>query len=137
MRNSTLCLGVLTLLCSVEVVFAAAPLPEVARAQFTTHMKKNSEPADKIVLLGNSVKEIFYFTELRNLTGKTVRHRWEFKGDVVAEFPIKVTGPRARVFSRMSLEGKKLGKWTALVVDQRGWVLKATQFEYVPAELAR
>ena len=72
-----------------------------------------------------------------NLTCKNVRHRWGFKGDVVAEFPIKVTGPRARVFSKMSLEGKKLGKWTALVVDQRGWVLKATEFEYVPAELAR
>ena len=136
MRNSILLLVAFMVIYSAELMSAAAPLPEVARAQFTTQIKENREPADEVVLLGNSVKEVYYFTDLRNLSGKTIKHRWEYNGDVVAEFPIRVTGPRARVFSKMSLDGK-LGKWTALVVDHRGWVLKATQFESVPAELAR
>jgi len=108
----------------------------VARAQFTTAIK-NREPIDHVVLLGNDVPEVYYFTDLRHLHGKTITHRWEFNGDVVKDIPLKVEGPRWRTQSRMLLDPKMLGKWTVLVLDQTGLVLKATMFEYVPAELAR
>lgn len=130
-------LFVALLLASGQLLSATTLKPEVARAQFTTHIKENREPADNVVLLGNSVKEVFYFTDLRNLSGKTVKHRWEHNGEVIAEFPLKVKVPRARMHSSLTLDKKKLGKYTALVVDESGWVLKATQFEYIPAALAR
>jgi hypothetical protein len=109
---------------------------KVARAQFTTAIK-NREPVDQVVLLGNDVPEVYYFTDLRHLNGKTITHRWEFNGDVVKDIPLKVEGPRWRTQSRMLLDPKMLGKWTVLVLDQTGLVLKATMFEYVPAGLAR
>jgi len=111
-------------------------LAKVARAQFTTAIN-NHEPVDHVVLLGNDVPEIYYFTDLRHLNGQTVIHRWEYKGNVVKDIPLKVGGPRWRSQSRMLLDPKMLGKWTVLVLDETGLVLKATMFEYVPAGLAR
>ncbi|NOX42446.1 MAG: DUF2914 domain-containing protein [Gammaproteobacteria bacterium] len=115
---------------------ANKPLGSVARAQFTT-LIINKEPVDQVVLLGNDVTQVHYFTDLRHLTGQTITHRWEYNGDIVSDVSILVEGPRWRTYSRMILDPSLLGKWTALVVDESGWVLKATMFEYVPAQLAR
>ncbi len=115
---------------------ADKPIGSVARAQFTTSII-NKEPVDQVVLLGNDITQVYYFTDLRHLFGKTITHRWEYQGDIVADIPIEVEGPRWRTDSRMILDSSMLGKWTVLVMDDSGWVLKATTFEYVPAELAR
>ena len=100
---------------------------KVTRAQFTTAIK-NREPVDQVVLLGNDVPEVYYFTDLRHLNGKTITHRWEFNGDVVKDIPLNVEGPRWRTQSRMLLDPKMLGKRPVLVRDQTGLVLKTTIF---------
>lgn len=117
-------------------VSAVGVSENVSRAQFTTAIK-NREPVDLVVLLENDVSEVFYFTDLRQLSGQTITHRWEYNGKVVAEVPFKVTGRRYRMHTKVALDPKKLGKWTALVIDQAGWVLKASMFEVVPAGLPR
>jgi len=131
-------LNTILILSVSSVVSAAATKPagSVSRAQFTT-LIINKEPIDQVVLLGNDVEQVYFFTDLRQLSGKTIRHRWEYKGDLIADIPIKVGGPRWRTDSRMILDSSMLGKWTVLVIDEAGWVLKASNFEYVPAELAR
>lgn len=121
---------------TVVVASANKPTGSVARAQFTT-LIVNKDPVDQVVLLGNDITQVYYFTDLRNLSGKTITHRWEYRGDIVADIVIEVEGPRWRTDSRMILDSSMLGKWTVLVMDDSGWVLKATTFEYVPAELAR
>ena len=109
------------------------PSAEVSRAQFTTGIS-NREPVDKVVTLDNSETTIYYFTELRNLEGRTVFHRWEHAGRVISEVPFEVGGSRWRVFSKKTLKPAMTGKWTVLVLDQSGWPIHAGIFEYKAAE---
>ena len=63
-----------------------SPVPDayVARAQFTTDIV-DREPVDQVVSVGEDQRTIYFFTDLRNLQGRTVTHRWEFEGQVMQE----------------------------------------------------
>ncbi|MEW8239177.1 MAG: hypothetical protein AB2727_13375, partial [Candidatus Thiodiazotropha taylori] len=62
-----------------------SPVPDayVARAVFTTAVI-NREPVDQVVSLDENATEVSFFTDLRNLQGRTVIHRWEFEGEVIS-----------------------------------------------------
>jgi hypothetical protein len=138
--------GFFTLILMVLVSFSSiasaeepteSPVPDawVARAQFTTDVV-NREPVDQLVTVDGSYDSIYYFTDLRNLQGRTVTHRWEHNGWVASEVPFNVGGPRWRVYSRKSLKPNMPGKWTVVVVDESGWPLHASIFEYLPQQSA-
>ncbi len=113
----------------------APPLPEnarIARAQFTTEIV-NREPTNQIVALDNSHTEIFFFTDIRHLEGRTIRHLWVYNGEVMSEVVFAVNGPRWRVNSRKELDPSMTGKWTVWVVDETDWPLGASIFLYYPA----
>lgn len=112
-----------------EETVAEKPEGRVERAQFT-HAIENREPVDLVTILPNDETEIHFFTDLRQLEGRTVTHRWEYQGKVMAEVPFEVGGPRWRVYSSKTLLPSQLGKWTVVVVDQSGWPLHAEMFEY-------
>ena len=101
----------------------------VERAMFTTAVE-NREPVDQVAILPDTEEQVFFFTDLRGLQGHTIVHRWEYQGQVMAEVSFDVNGPRWRVFSLKSLNPGQLGKWTAIVVDESGWPLRAAIFEY-------
>ena len=91
------------------------------------------EPQDELTRVGNDLPEIFYFTELRDLEGDTVVHRWEWNGQVMAEVSFQVGGPRWRVNSSKSLDASWLGQWSVSVLDGAGQVLSQQEFEVVEA----
>lgn len=128
-------LTVLLIFTSVSGLPVEAPVqPEkpdgwVERAMFATAVE-NHEPVDRIAILPETEEQVFFFTDLRGLQGRTVTHRWEYQGKVMAEVPFEVKGPRWRVFSLKSLDPGQLGKWTAIVVDESGWPLRAAIFQY-------
>jgi hypothetical protein len=104
----------------------------VKRAVFTTAIK-NREPTNDIRKLRNTQHKIYYFTEIRSMQGKMVKHRWVYKGKVMAEVKFKVKGPRWRVYSSKRLEGNWLGDWAVLTVDQNGTILSKNRFSYTRA----
>ncbi len=106
-----------------------SPVPDayVARAIFTSGVV-NREPVDQLVSVGKDQDEIYFFTDLRNLQGRAVKHRWEFEGQFMGELEFKVGGPRWRVYSRKTLYPGVTGKWTVLVLDESGWPLHASIF---------
>ncbi len=108
----------------------------VERALFTTAVE-NHEPQDKVSMLANSHRKIYYFTELRGMAGQTVTHRWKYDGKVVAKVHFKVKGMRWRVQSSKRLEPHLLGVWSASVVDASGRTLSTTTFSYAPAAKAK
>ncbi len=116
-----------------EILESPVPDAGVARAQFTTGIS-DREPVDQVVTLDNSVTSIYYFTELRNLQGRSISHRWEYDGRVISEVPFAVEGPRWRVYSKKKLEPAMTGKWTVWVIDQSGWPIHAGIFEYTAVE---
>jgi hypothetical protein len=106
-----------------------SPVPDayVARALFTNGVVDH-EPVDQVVSVGEHQNSIYFFTDLRNLQGRTITHRWEFEGQFMGEIKFKVGGPRWRVYSKKTLNPGASGKWTVMVLDQSGWPLHASIF---------
>lgn len=106
----------------------------VTRSHLTSGMH-GREPADRLEssvrLTGDERRIVFYFTELRDLAGHTVVHRWERNGQVLTVLPFKVEGPRWRVYSNITLTSSKRGHWRVAVADTRGTVLASQDFDVV------
>lgn len=122
-----LSLGPLCLAAEEQVV----PDPEwqVARAQFTSGIR-NREPIDRLVVASPLIREVYFFTDLRHLQGRTVTHRWRYNGQVVSQVPFAVGGPRWRVNSKKEIDPDQVGEWSVTVVDQSGWPLYTELFRY-------
>ena len=101
----------------------------VARSTFTNGIA-DREPVDSINKLATSSNKIYYFSELRDMAGQTVTHRWEHNGKIMAEVPFTVGGDRWRVFSSKNLEDSWKGEWKVSVIDQSGGTLAVNTFRY-------
>ncbi len=106
---------------------------EVTRAVFTTGIK-DREPVDKITTLTNDKDKIYFFTEIHNMSGHIVKHRWVYNGKTMAEVEFGVGGPRWRVWSTKSLLPQWTGEWKVSVVDEAGKVLNESSFTYTKAK---
>ncbi len=102
---------------------------QVSRAQFTSAII-DREPIDSVLMLKNDIDKIYYFSELVNLKGKQVIHRWEYKGKMMAEVKFSVTSNRWRAYSSKILSPQLTGEWSVIVTNDAGWPLKTSLFEY-------
>ncbi|MEJ2610908.1 MAG: DUF2914 domain-containing protein [Candidatus Thiodiazotropha sp.] len=117
-----------------ELKTSLAPDAVVARALFTTNVVKR-EPVDQVVSAGEDLQSIYFFTDLRNLQGRVITHRWEFEGEFVRDVKFQVGGPHWRVYSKKMLNSGLAGKWTVMVLDESGWPLHASILtQEAPAE---
>ena len=119
---------------SMALVFPGSMTPRRApsRAAFTSAVVER-EPADSILSLGNNETNIYFYTDLRDLEGHSVVHRWEYNGRPMGEVRFDVKGPRWRVWSSKSLNPDWLGQWRVTVVDDTGAVLVQRDFNYTRA----
>jgi len=102
----------------------------IARAQFTSAID-NREPTDNIATLSNNSRKIYFFTELNNLEGKTITHRWEYEGKTMAEIKFNIGGNRWRVYSVKAIKPEWTGAWTVSILDDKGQTIKTNQMEVV------
>ncbi len=105
----------------------------IAKGVFTTEVV-DRDPVDEIDSLYTDVKKLFFFTDIRNMEGKTVLHRWMYGGVIRAEVSFEVGGPRWRVYSSKNLTEERLGNWKAEVLDSEGNRLYETEFVYLKQE---
>jgi hypothetical protein len=107
----------------------------VARSVFTTNIQ-DREPVDQLSTLVAPHDGVNFFTELKDLDGQTVKHRWRYQGEVVAEVAFNVKGARWRVWSSKQLQPEQLGTWTVEVVNGSGDVIASSSIEHraVPPE---
>lgn len=94
---------------------------EVARHQFTRGIT-DREPVDKLTSATN-INPLYYFTDVQNMTGATVTHRWYYKNRLMAEVDFKIGGPRWRVFSSKTIQPEWDGIWKVQVTDRTGAIL--------------
>jgi hypothetical protein len=115
-----------------EAPAEGAPAPAapetVARGLFTLAVA-DREPGEAVTRVPADVGEVFFFTELVDLEGRTVVHRWEWNGQVMAEVAFDVGGPRWRVWSRKALLPEWRGEWSVRVLDDAGAVLAERRLE--------
>src|SRR4029077_16532555 len=81
---------------------AADAQSPVVRAVFAKGIAER-EPQDVISSLTGGAENVFFFSELRGLEGKTVKHRWEYEGKVMAEVPFVVRADHWRIYSSKRL----------------------------------
>jgi hypothetical protein len=106
----------------------------VARAQLTSDVVKR-EPVDAIgpEIHGErgSVGRVFFYTEVRGLSGSQLRYRWEREGHLEMEMPMQVgTSWRWRTYSRKDLLPDQTGAWRVQLVDETDRVLAEASFVY-------
>ncbi len=106
--------------------------PGVDMAVITTEIRKRY-PTDEVVTLDNPHRAISFFTEIRDMAGTTVTHRWIYKGKVQFQASFNVLSKKWRVWSTQLLPRDKPGQWTIQVVDQDGKVLETRAVDYRPA----
>lgn len=108
---------------------------QLVRATFSTRIEER-EPTDSIEQLTTAFDHVFFFTELVGRQGEEILHRWEYAGELVAEVPLAILGPRWRVYSSKRLPSDATGTWTVTVVGSSGEVLAQRVLEYISAEPA-
>jgi len=115
--------GVITALLVLVGAWAAAPaLAEesgVARGVYATGIQER-EPTGLVTVLPKDSERVYFYTELRNLAGQTVTHRWQHGGQTVLEIPFEVKAARWRVWSSKEIQPGVTGELTVLVVDGNG-----------------
>lgn len=106
---------------------------KIVRSQITTAIV-NREPTDDVVMLTNNSEKIYYFTELSNLNGHKITHRWEHNGQVMAEIGFEIKSDRWRVFSSKIIKPDWTGNWSVSLIDENGSSLKISNFKVVDSK---
>lgn len=125
----------LTRIVLVFALVVLAPLsamsaePTVSRAQFTSAVL-DREPTDELSAISPGTEKVFFFTELRNMDGSTVTHRWSLNGAVMAEVSFNVRASRWRVYSSKTLLPEWRGDWVVDIVDENGAVIETKTVGY-------
>ena len=101
----------------------------VYRAAFTSQVQ-DREPTNDLEKMANDQSQLYFFTELRDMSGQTAKHRWEYDGKIMAEVKFKVNGPRWRVWSSKSFVPGWTGDWKVSVINDAGDVIKEKNFTY-------
>lgn len=103
----------------------------VVRAQLTSAVS-DREPVDRlpssIEVSGGQVNRILFFSEVRNLAGHGVSHRWEHEGRTMADVPFSVRGDTWRMHSSKRITAAMTGAWRVVVVDKGGAELASVSF---------
>ena len=101
----------------------------IVRAQFTSGVK-DRVPTDSLATAGTDKTQIYFFTELKGLSGGKVTHRWEHGGKVVREQTFEVRDDRWRVWSNKGMDPHATGEWKVTVVDGSGATLGSYTLTY-------
>ena len=112
-------------------VKAAVLIPGVVTRSQLTHDIKDLEPVDAVSVITSDRTRVVYFTEIHDMAGQTVMHRWEYNGKIILEVPIKVGTSRWRAYSTKTLLPSWSGDWKVSVVDAEGGTLSVNTFTYL------
>ena len=119
-----------SLLISINVLASDWPHENISNAEFAMEIKDRT-PLNIIEELDNSFGKIYFFTNIRNLQGQSIRHRWIYKNKVMAEVEFDINGPRWRVWSSKNLWPTWLGEWSVEVLNANSEVLYKKGFNYI------
>lgn len=118
----------LALLLSTQA-FSAWPHKDISQAVFAKSIEQRV-PIEIITEADNTLRKIYFFTNIRHLKGDKITHRWLYKGKVKAEVSFDIKGNRWRVWSSKNLWHTWVGVWTVEVIDQNEQILLTKTFEY-------
>lgn len=119
----------LLLLLSSNLVLAQWQHNNISKAVFAKSVVDRT-PIDIISQADNKLQKVYFFTNIRNLTGERITHRWIYKGKVKAQISFDINSKRWRVWSSKNLWHNWTGVWTVEVLNRAGRVLLSKDFIY-------
>ncbi len=136
-------LSALTLFFSISLYAGETPYDprlgvlggSISRSAFTSAVV-NREPVDRLSAVDSAHPYLYYFTDLKGMTGQQVTHRWEYQGHVVKEKTFRVGAPRWRAWSATVLPPNQLGVWTVSVINDLDQIVWQEKINYV-AQISR
>ncbi|AEG00317.1 DUF2914 domain-containing protein [Methylomonas methanica] len=104
---------------------------KVIRASINT-APKNNEPGDPVkqpVVLGqNETKELFYFSQIKNMLGHTLFHAWYKDENLIIKKQFEVKTNNARLISSRKLTAREAGEWRVVLMDKKGRKLSEANY---------
>jgi len=95
----------------------------IVRAQLTSLVKER-EPVDRlaspIIVSDGRIDRIVFFSEVRDLAGQAVSHRWEREGQTMADISFSIGGNTWRMHSSKRITPAMTGAWRVVVIDNNG-----------------
>ena len=106
----------------------------IARALLTTGVN-NKEPLDVIVspvvVNKNKASGVFYFTEIVDMKGVDLYHRWLWNDQVQYNRKINILGDRWRAATSKTIPYTKTGNWNVRLVNNEGVILNEIKFKVI------
>lgn len=128
-------IALLLLLLLSNLVLAQWPHENISHATFAKSVE-NRTPIEPITKADNDLSKLYFFTNIRNLTGGRITHRWVYtpkgtnENKVKAEIGFDIKDKRWRVWSSKNLWYKWIGTWRVEVIDAQGNILLTKKFSY-------
>lgn len=79
----------------------------------------------------DSAKGVFFFTEIKNMKGRVLYHRWYRDGKLIFKRKINILGKRWRVATSKTIPYSGKGRWEARLTDGSGNILSAITFDVI------
>ena len=129
---AALALIVLPALLPSTPAAAQDPAPgSIINATFTSGIAEGA-PVDFRDQFSAETRVVYFYAEVLDLAGQTVKHRWSREGTVAQEVPIALKSPRQAAWSSLTMRPDWTGNWTVEVVNGRGEVIGMANFAYNP-----
>ncbi|MCH9711149.1 MAG: DUF2914 domain-containing protein [Proteobacteria bacterium] len=121
----------------VQSALAVWPHKNISQAVFAKDIV-DRQPIEIITEADDSLGKIYFFSNIRNLAGDRITHRWLYKDKIKAEISFDIKGERWRVWSSKNIWHTWTGEWTVEVLDQLDNVLlvKTINFEKSTAQMS-
>ncbi|MCS5591216.1 MAG: DUF2914 domain-containing protein [Gammaproteobacteria bacterium] len=126
---------ILTIFLSFSSIAHEWPHENISEAVFSLSVE-DRVPIDIIEEADNTLGKIYFFTNIRNLKGEHITHRWIYGDKVMADVLFEIKGPRWRVWSSKNLWHTWIGEWKVQVLIKDGTVLFEKTFNYKNQEVA-
>jgi hypothetical protein len=97
------------------------------RVAFTTQIA-NKEPTNNLSEVDHSAQQLLFFTELRNLSGQTIRHRWIYNDQIVYEKAFNVGAARWRVWTQKTVTTYR-GTLTVQILNGAGNIIQSQSID--------
>ena len=121
------------LFLSLTVLSDEWPHENISNAVFALDVE-DRVPINIVEESDNSLGKIYFFTNIRNLSGERITHRWIYQGRVMADVSFNINGPRWRVWSSKNLWHTWIGEWRGVVLTTDGSMLYEKVFNYMDKE---
>ena len=92
-------------------------------------------PIDIVEEANNTLGKIYFFTNIRDLKGEYITHRWIYDDNVMTNVRFEIRGSRWRVWSSKNLWPTWVGQWRVQVLLDDATMLYESTFNYKKQEV--